>query len=62
MVIRRFVWLYKDHSFAIRRNELRDWFFLVKDAEEVDYWDELWKEFDQNIGSNRGKIIKFLNT
>lgn len=61
MIIRRLVWLYPDHGFAIRRNELREWFFVVEDAEKVDYWDELWKEFEQNIGTNRGKIIKFLN-
>jgi ATP-dependent protease ClpP protease subunit len=60
-VIRRLVWLYPDHSFAIRRNELREMFFIVENAEEVDYWDELWKEYEQNIGSNRGKIIKFLD-
>jgi ATP-dependent protease ClpP protease subunit len=61
MIIRRLVWLYPDHSFAVRRNELREWFFMIDDAEKVEYWDELWKEFEQNIGSSRGKIIKFLN-
>ena len=61
MIIRRLVWLYPDHGFAIRRNELREWFFMVDDAEKIDYWDELWKEFELNIGSNRGKVIKFLN-
>ncbi|MDP3661302.1 MAG: ATP-dependent Clp protease proteolytic subunit [bacterium] len=61
MIIRRLVWLYPDHGFAIRRNELREWFFMIDDAEKVEYWDELWKEFEQNIGSRRGKIIKFLN-
>lgn len=62
MIIRRLVWLYPDHGFAIRRNELREWFFMVDDAEKIDYWDELWKEFEQNVGSNRGKVIKFLNS
>lgn len=61
LIIRQLVWLYPDHSFAIRRNELRDWFFLVEDSEKVECWEELWKEFEQNIGSNRGKIIKFLS-
>ena len=61
MIIRRLVWLYPDHGFAVRRNELREWFFMIDDAEKVEYWDELWKEFEQNIGSSRGKIIKFLN-
>jgi ATP-dependent protease ClpP protease subunit len=61
MIIRRLVWLYPDHGFAIRRNELKDWFFLVDDAEKVDFWDELWKEFEQNIGARRGKVIRFLN-
>jgi len=60
MIIRRLVWLYPDHSFAIRRNELRDWFFIVDDAEKFNFWDELWKEFKQNIGSKHGKIIRFL--
>lgn len=60
LIIRQLVWLYPDHSYAIRRSELKEWFFQVEDSEKVDYWDELWKEFDQNIGSNRGKIIKFL--
>jgi ATP-dependent protease ClpP protease subunit len=60
MIIRRLVWLYPDHGFAIRRNELKEWFFIVEDAEKIDYWDELWKEFEQNIGAGRGKIIRFL--
>lgn len=59
-VVRRLVWLYPDHAFAIRRNELRDWFFIVDNSEDNDYWDELWKEFEQNIGSSRGSIIRFL--
>lgn len=60
MIVRRLVWLYPDHSFAIRRNELRNWFFIVEDAEKLDYWDELWKEYEQNIGTKRGTIIKFM--
>lgn len=60
LVIRQLVWLYPDHAFAIRRNELRDWLFIVKDAEDTYYWNELWKEYEQNINSNRGKVIKFL--
>lgn len=60
MIIRQLVWLYPDHGFAIRRDELREWFFEVKNAESVDYWDELWKEFKQNVGSDRGKAIRFL--
>ncbi|MFA7208864.1 MAG: hypothetical protein WC120_01125 [Parcubacteria group bacterium] len=59
-IIRRLVWLYPDHGFAIRRGELKEWFFNVEDAEDVDYWDELWKEFKQNVDANRGKIIKFI--
>lgn len=62
VIIRRLVWLYPDHGFAIRRGELREWFFIIDNAEEVEYWDDLWKEFEQNMGSNRGKIIRFLNT
>jgi len=62
MVVRRLVWLYPDHGFAIRRDELREWFFMIDDAEKVEYWDELWKEFDQNVGTNGKKIIKFLNS
>lgn len=60
VIVRRLVWLYPDHAFAIRRNELKDWFFVIEDSEKVDYWDELWKEFEQNIGSNRGPVIKFM--
>jgi hypothetical protein len=60
IIVRRLVWLYPDHAFAIRRNELRDWFFTVEDAEKIDYWDELWKEYEQNIGTKRGPIIKFM--
>lgn len=61
MIIRRLVWLYPDHGFAVRRNELKDWFFLVDDAESVDFWDELWKEFEQNVGARRGTVIRFLS-
>lgn len=59
-IIRTLVWLYPDHGFAIRRNELKDLFFIISDAEKITYWNELWKEFEPNIGSNRGKIVKFL--
>lgn len=58
-IVRRLVWLYPDHGFAIRRNELDDWFFYIVKAEETPYWDDLWKEFVQNLGSSKGKIIKF---
>ncbi len=61
IVVRRLVWLYPDHAFAIRRNELRDWFFVVENSEKISCWDELWKEFEQNIGADRGPIIKFLD-
>lgn len=61
IVMRRLVWLYPDHGFAIRREELRELFFEVDDAETLDYWDELWKEFEQSIGTSRGKVIKFLS-
>ena len=61
MIIRQLVWLYPDHGFAIRRNELKEWFFIVEEAEKIDYWDELWNEFEQNIGTGKGKIIKFLS-
>ena len=60
MIVRHLVWLYPDHAFAIRRGELSDWFFTIEEAEKVDYWDELWMKFEQNIGSNR-KLIEFLN-
>lgn len=60
-VTRRLIWFYPDHSFAIRRNELVEWLFIVEEAEKVDYWEELWKEFEQNLESDHGKIIKFLN-
>lgn len=60
MITRQLVWAYPDHGFAIRRNELIDWFFIVKNAENVDYWEDLWKEFETNVGANSKKIIKFL--
>ena len=62
MVVRRLVWLYPDHGFAIRRDELREWFFMIDVSDKVEYWDELWKEFEQNIGTSGKKIIKFLNS
>ncbi len=62
IVVRRLVWLYPDHGFAIRRNELDDLFFIITNAEELDYWNELWAEFEKNIGTTKGKLIKFLDT
>jgi ATP-dependent protease ClpP protease subunit len=59
MVLRQLIWLYPDHAFAIRRSELKEWFFIVDDAEEQPFWDELWKEFVSHIDSNT-KAIKFL--
>lgn len=61
VVIRRLVWLYPDHAFAIRRSELKDWLFNVEDAETLDYWDELWKEFEQNVGKTKTSVIKFID-
>lgn len=58
-IIRQFVWLYPDHAFAVRREELKDSFFIVEDTEKFDYWDELYKEFENNIGTSV-KNIKFL--
>jgi len=40
---------------------LREWFFIVKNSEDVDYWDELWDKFYQNIGYKNSKLIKFLD-
>lgn len=60
MLIRRLVWLYPDHGFAIRRNELEEWFFVVEKAEDKDYWNELWLEFEQRVGSKKTKAIMFL--
>ncbi|HAQ02910.1 TPA: hypothetical protein DEP30_02280 [Candidatus Nomurabacteria bacterium] len=61
MTTRQLIWAYPDHSFAIRRDELREWFFIVKNSEDVDYWDELWDKFYQNIGYKNSKLIKFLD-
>lgn len=57
--VRRLVWLYPDHGFAIRRDELKEWFFIVRDAEKLDYWEDLWKEY-KNFGASKQKLIKFL--
>lgn len=59
-IIRRFVWLYPDHAYAVRRNELRDFFFIVEDGEKLEYWNDLYKMFDQNIDT-KIKLIKFLS-
>lgn len=58
-VTHRLIWDYPDHSFAIRRDELKEWFFTVEDTDKLPYWDELWKEFADSIGSN-SKKIKFI--
>lgn len=58
-VISQFVWLYPDHAFAVRRDELRDWFFIVEDAESISYWNELWSEFKKNL-YNKNKVIRFM--
>lgn len=61
MVVRRLIWLYPDHGFAIRRDELEEWFFDVKHAEKIDYWPVLWKYFIDNVGSrSQEKVIKFI--
>jgi len=62
IVIHNLVWEYPEHSFAIRRRELKDSLFLtVEDAEKFDFWNELWEIFKHTIGEkNKGKVIKFL--
>jgi hypothetical protein len=57
IIIRQFVWLYPDHAFAVRRNDLRDFLFNVEDSENFDYWPDLWKEFERNKSI---KVITFL--
>lgn len=59
VMIRRLIWLYPDHSFAIRRNELKDWFFIVEFSEKTEIWPELWKEYEDNR-SNKSKNIRFI--
>lgn len=60
LLVRQLVWLYPDHAFAIRRSELEDWFFIIEKSENVEYWDELWDEYEKNIG-NTEKMIKYLS-
>jgi len=61
MIIKKLVWEYPDHGFAIRRDELRDWFFKVDNAESADLPDELWSRyFKANIGDSKRKVIKFI--
>lgn len=59
LITRRLVWLYPDHGFAIRRNELKDMLFTIEAAEDCDFWDELWREYRNNIGKKQ-KSIKFI--
>ena len=60
VVIDKLVWKYPDHSFAIRRDELRDWFFNVENEEDHKMPKELWISFKNSIGGKPKKIIKFL--
>lgn len=57
-IVRQFIYLYPDHAFAIRRNDLKDLFFIVDDAEKLDYWDDLWKEFKLSL-SRKSKTVRF---
>lgn len=59
VVVDQFVWGFPDHAFAIRRNILTEYLVLADKAEDRNYWDELWMEFEKTIGV-RKKIIKFL--
>lgn len=59
VMIRRLIWLYPDHSFAIRRNELVEWFFVVELSEKTEIWPDIWKEYIDNR-SNNSKNIKFI--
>jgi hypothetical protein len=61
IVIERLIWHYPDHNFAICRDEVdNDLLLHVIHAEDVPYWDELWKKFDGMIGKNKEKEISFL--
>ena len=59
ILTRQLIWSYPDHAFAIRRNELKEWLFKVDEAESLDYWPELWREFESNSNAS-DKNIKFL--
>lgn len=58
-VVRQLVWSYPDHAFAIRREELKEWLFLVDEAENLPYWSNIWKEFENNIGKKE-KVIRYI--
>jgi len=60
IIIEKLVWKYPDHGFAIRRDELRDWFFKVDNEEDSIMPKELWNNFKNCIGEKPRKIIKFL--
>lgn len=60
LVINHLIWGYPDHRFAIRRDEAENKLLLqVEKSEELDYWNELWDEFERSINSKK-KIIRFI--
>lgn len=60
LVMKRLIWEYPDHNFAICRDEAEnDLFLSITKAEDTAYWNELWKIFEETI-ETENKIIKFL--
>ncbi len=59
LILKRLIWEFPDHNFAILRNEVdSELLLLVTKSEEKDYWNELWELFEKNVSKN--KNIKFL--
>lgn len=61
LIADKLVWSYPDHGFAIRRVEAKENLLLaVKNAEGLDFLDNLWDNyFKQHIGK-KTKLIEFL--
>jgi membrane-bound ClpP family serine protease len=59
-VIRRLVWEFPEHGFAICRDEVDERLFLwtIK-SEETKYWDELWNIYESHL-EKKEKLIAFM--
>ncbi len=59
-IMERLIWLYPDHGYAIRRQELRSLFFNITDAESCPWWPELWSYFYATVGIKKPAIIEYI--
>jgi len=59
-IMRRLIWEYPDHNFAICRDEAEEILLLsIEKAEEKPYWPELWDRFIKNF-DGKNKVIEFI--